>query len=412
MTIRLPTFSTEKDTASSMDSFLDDYQAIRLLAGTAGLASLAILGFFTGFSALVPYLVGLALTVGHASWIRFRAIRAPKSLLAIDTTVWGGIVVLTDDPVTGTAILALLVVLVVAFSDGWWRVTFLAMTAGWYAFSYFGREGVSVGSIGRGVGALLIIGSLVTVMARIRTWLGRLEANRSQLLGTVSHELRNNLTAMMGLTDIVSTDTTLGVEEARELVGLAHQQAVDAGEIVEDLLIASRLKTSALSVTAESVDVTHEVAVTVKRFASEGVALSVEGPTDLPPASADSLRVRQILRNLISNAIRYGGSNIRITTDTVGDTIRVVVADDGDGVPAADVATIFLPYRRSGRTHDAASVGLGLWISQRLAAAMHGSLEYCRTEGWTNFVLTLQHHPGGSGHTGQVTHRARQPADR
>ena len=54
------------------------------------------------------------------------------------------------------------------------------------------------------------------------------------MLGTVSHELRNNLTGMMGLTEIVSTNPDLSADEARELVALAHQQAVDANEIVED----------------------------------------------------------------------------------------------------------------------------------------------------------------------------------
>ncbi len=196
----------------------------------------------------------------------------------------------------------------------------------------------------------------------------------------------------MGLTEVVSTDRDMSGDEARELVALAHQQAVDANEIVEDLLTATRLERAALTVAMGSVNVNAQVETTVRRFSGEGVSLTAQMATDLPPAEADDLRVRQILRNLVSNAVRYGGSSIRITTSAVGDGVQVTVADDGAGVPSEDAATIFLPYRRSTRSSHVASVGLGLWISRQLADAMGGSLVYQRTDGWTEFVLKLAAH--------------------
>ena len=377
---------------SSLESFLDDYQLVRLIAGGSGLVVMTLLGLFVGYDILLPYLVGLAVTAAHAAWARARGVRAVRSLLAVDTTVWGAIIVITNDPVTGTAMLALLLVLVVAFADGPGRALFLLVAYAWYGISFFDREGISPGSFSRFVGVAIITGALATIMARIRTGLGRLEANRSQLLGTVSHELRNNLTGLMGLTQIVSTDPSIEPEEATELVALAHQQAVDAAEIVEDLLTATRLEGSALSVGIESVDVSKEIDSMMRRFSSEGLLLEVESPDDLPPASADPLRLRQVLRNLVSNAVRYGGTSIRILTTVDGDQIHITVADDGDGVPAQDEATIFLPYRRSANTRHTASVGLGLWISRALAQAMGGSLEYDRLDGWTRFTLTVPVH--------------------
>jgi two-component system sensor histidine kinase KdpD len=207
---------------------------------------------------------------------------------------------------------------------------------------------------------------------------------------------------MIGLTEVVSTNQTISAGEARELVALAHQQAVDANEIVEDLLTATRLERSALSVAMESVDVNHQVDTTVRRFSGEGVDIVVRAAPDLPPAGADELRVRQILRNLVSNAVRYGGPSIRITTSLSGEGIQISVADDGDGVPSEDEATIFLPYRRSTRSSKvAASVGLGLWISRQLADAMGGSLEYRRVDGWTEFVLALGIHGRDTGRAGR-----------
>ncbi|MEX1006184.1 MAG: HAMP domain-containing sensor histidine kinase [Acidimicrobiia bacterium] len=392
----------ERVQPSSLESFLDDYQLVRLVVSASGLVSLLVLGISVGYEYLLPYLVGLTVTGTHAAWSRVRNVRAVKSLLAIDTTVWGAIILITNDPVTGTAMLALLLALVVAFVDGPMRILFILNSLAWYAVSFFDREGLSVGSLGRLIGVVLITGALAAIMARIRTGLGRLEANRSQLLGTVSHELRNNLTGLMGLTEIVSTDRSLGRDEATELVALAHQQAVDAAEIVEDLLTATRLEGSALSVGSEAVDVNTEIESMMRRFSSEGLLLEAVSRNDLPPADADALRLRQILRNLVSNAVRYGGTSIRILTDLDGDRIHITVADDGDGVPTQDETTIFLPYRRSASPRHASSVGLGLWISRALAQAMGGSLEYGRLDGWTHFTLTV---PVRTAHASSGAHR-------
>jgi signal transduction histidine kinase len=210
------------------------------------------------------------------------------------------------------------------------------------------------------------------------------------MVGTVSHELRNNLTGMLGLTEIVMSTADLDPTEARELIGLAHQQAADANEIVEDLLTASRLEGAALTLNTELVDLNIEATDTTRRFKTEGTDIAVSLADGLRPAWADALRTRQIIRNLLSNAIRYGGENIIVSTRAVGDRVQVVVADDGNGVPPVDERTIFLPYRRSteGR-RDKSSIGLGLWICRQLAHGMGGQLDYRRVGGLTEFVLSL-----------------------
>ncbi|MFP3915961.1 MAG: sensor histidine kinase, partial [Actinomycetota bacterium] len=220
-------------------------------------------------------------------------------------------------------------------------------------------------------------------------WLGRLDANRSQMLGTVSHELRNSLTGVLGMTDVVSTMEDLEPAEARELIAMANTQALDANEIVEDLLTVSRMERDALSLHTEAVDINHEVATTTRRFGGTEDEVGLVLSDDLPPASADPLRVRQIVRNLVSNALRYGGPNITVATRKVGDRVAVTVRDDGEGVPPEDEHTIFLPYRRStsGR-RDNSSIGLGLWICRQLAHGMGGDLAYRRQAGFTEFTFT------------------------
>jgi signal transduction histidine kinase len=385
--------TTEVPPRSSMESFLDEYQLVRLILSLIGLALIggfALSGY--GPPLLVPYAIGLAGTGFHAYWCRHNKIRAPRAMLVIDLTLWGSLwLLMADMPVVTTSSLAFLVLLAVLFSDGIWMIGFLVYVVGWYGAAYFMGHDLTLETAGGLASVLLTIGGLAMVMYRIRGWLGRLDANRSQMLGTVSHELRNTLTGMMGLTEVVSTATDLGPDETRELIGLAHQQTVDASEIIEDLLTVSRLEQAALRVGVEEVDVNQEVATTVRRFVSAGTEVTVGEQETLPMASGDALRVRQILRNLVSNAVRYGGSAIAVTTLAARDGVQIIVGDDGPGVAREDESTIFLPYRRSSNTPaDVASVGLGLWICRQLAHEMGGSLEYRRVDGWTQFVFTLK----------------------
>jgi signal transduction histidine kinase len=374
-----------------MDSFLDDYQSVRLATTLIGAGILTACIPLWGWSILAPFIAGLSVTGAHALWCRLRNIRSPLSMLLLDSTLWGGIMVVAGIAVINAAIVALLYVLTVMFSHGYWRIGFMAAATGWYVASVMTSSQFGPAMIGESVGVVMIALGLAALVFRVQTWLGRMDAQRSQMLGTVSHELRNNLTGMMGLTEIVGLDHELSGSEARELVALAHQQAADASEIVEDLLTATRLESSALSVSLEPVDLSREVETTMRRFSGEGVTVTVEAQEDLPDAEADGLRVRQILRNLVSNAVRYGGPSIRILTRAEEDVIQVVVGDNGRGVPREEEGTLFLPYRRSKSGHSA-SVGLGLWISRQLAVAMSGNLEYRRVEGWTEFALTLPVH--------------------
>ena len=94
-------------------------------------------------------------------------------------------------------------------------------------------------------------------------------------------------------------------------------------------------------------------------------------------AWADPLRVRQIMRNLLTNAIKYGGEKIVVGVRATGDTARLVVADDGGGVAVDESDLIFERYYRSDRSPtQPGSVGIGLAVSRQLAELMGGRLQY------------------------------------
>lgn len=379
---------------SSMESFLDDYQTVRLMMTLGGLAMMAVLMLIVGWDPRVAPVGFVLLFVGmHAAWSRVREVRSPRMMLALDLTAFGWVMVLISDiPAIVTASLAFLTLLAVLFSTGRWTVVFLAYLATWYGISHFTAAGLNSEAVTNFSSVLFTVAGIAVVMWRVKGWLGRLDANRSQMIGTVSHELRNNLTGMIGMTELVGSQE-MSAAEVKELVQLAHLQAVDAAEIVEDLLTASRLERSALSIDMTPVDVNSEVLTTVHRFEGEGMAISLDLAADLPAADGDALRVRQILRNLLSNASRYGGPSVTVATIAEESSLRVVVSDDGEGVPIEDEGTIFLPYRRSVMSkRHASSVGLGLWICRHLAQAMGGTVEYSRADGITRFAFTLGLH--------------------
>lgn len=376
---------------SSLESFLDDYQSFRLVVGGIGLVYVVVMvaGGWWQWGSPLPSLIGAAGLVGHAFWCRLRGIRSPRTILIIDTTLVGASLFSLPTPVMAS-FFGLLAIVVALFVEGWWRTGLLAYLTTWYVAAFLVGSTINGNSVRALLGTIFAVAAGVTLMMKLRTWMGRLDANRSQMLGTVSHELRNNLTGVLGLTEVVASMDDLEPAEATELLAMVHQQAIDATEIVEDLLTASRIERAVLTTSPEVVDINKEVETTARRFQGSGTEISLRLDNDLPAVSGDGLRIRQTLRNLVSNAIRYGGPEIEISTRRAGALVETTVRDNGDGVPSEDEKSIFLPYRTSTRgRRDAASVGLGLWICHQLARAMGGSLTYRRDGGWTQFELAL-----------------------
>lgn len=376
---------------SSLESFLDEYQVLRVVVNSAAVVVSTVLlsfGWWHGGSASLAIGASLVI-VCHGVWSHRRGIRAPRTMLAMDTTLIGVLMLsLSGYPSVISALFAFAVVLVVFFTQGWWMSGFLVYATAWFAAAALRTDVVD--PIGNMDGSLFLVAALGAVVFWIRRWLGILDANRSQMLGTVSHELRNSLTGVLGFTELVSTLEGLEPEEAREMIEMAHTQALDANEIVEDLLTVSRVEREALRLHSEAVHLNEEVEKTAKRFGGTDREVGLLLAEELPPAWADALRVRQAVRNLLSNAVRYGGPTITVMTRLAGGSIEVIVRDDGEGVPPEEEQTIFLPYRRSttGR-RDASSIGLGLWVCRQLAHAMGGALTYRRVGDFTEFVLTL-----------------------
>ena len=213
---------------------------------------------------------------------------------------------------------------------------------------------------------------------------------KDEFIAAVSHELRTPLTTVVGLATEL-TDREFSAPEMDEFHRLIAEQAQEVAHIVEDLLVAARADTDTLTVLHAPVDV--RVAVNAVLDATvdpraEGIAVVDDGGRGV--ALADPTRLRQILRNLIINAMRHGASPITVEVRDTADGPSVAVVDRGLGIPKAGEPRLFEPYARFAESEgQPSSVGLGLYVSERLAHLMGGTLEYSRRDGATVFTLSL-----------------------
>jgi signal transduction histidine kinase len=211
---------------------------------------------------------------------------------------------------------------------------------------------------------------------------------RDQFVATVSHELRTPLTAVMGFTnELAERPGDFAEAERAEMLAMILEQVDDVSSIVEDLLVTARAETGALAVRLEAIDLKEEAA----RVAEPLGGLSVVGQPAV--AHADPQRLRQIIRNLITNAQRYGGDRRRVITSFGNDCAVLEVRDDGPPLSAADRLRIFEPYERSGGAAPVGSVGLGLHVARLLSQLMGGDLTYDHDGTESVFRLELRPAP-------------------
>ncbi len=221
-----------------------------------------------------------------------------------------------------------------------------------------------------------------------REGLEELAEAKDRFIATVSHELRTPLAAVVGFAgELADGVQNYSTEEIAEMVQLIASQSVEMAQLVDDLLTAERAASGNLTIKPSAIDLLHESRSVVDSM-RVGENVIVDG--DPTPAWADTLRTRQILRNLLTNASRYGGTQVKVNVSSLGDTAVLVVSDDGPGINVVDSERIFDPYYRAQSDESRPdSVGLGLAVARQLARIMGGDLVYRRRAGWTRFELTL-----------------------
>jgi len=210
-----------------------------------------------------------------------------------------------------------------------------------------------------------------------------LEQMRQDLVATVSHELRTPLAAIFGSAVTLNRDDIELQQDIREkLLSVIVDESARLTTIVNDLLLASRLDAGKLEVQIESCDaraLTESVVDAARTHLPEGIRIELEPVADdVPPVAADEAQLRQVLDNLLDNAVKYSpaGGDVRLSVAAADDGVRFGVADVGLGVPTAEQGRIFEKFYRldPDMTGGIGGTGLGLYIARELVRRVSGRI--------------------------------------
>ncbi len=221
-----------------------------------------------------------------------------------------------------------------------------------------------------------------------------------QFVSAASHELRSPLTSVLGYLEVLLTGAAGTLDDVQTgYLEVANRNALRLQHLVQDLLTVSRLQSGALHIVPATMEVDRAVENVVSDLAPEAAAkeVSVEvsgrkGATVV----ADPLRVEQMIRNLLGNAIKFSDDcgKVCVTIDVRGPIATITVDDDGPGVPADELERLGEPFFRASNVAAVEGTGLGLLITRQLAEAHGGSLVAHSELGFgATFVLEL---PAGS----------------
>jgi PAS domain S-box-containing protein len=235
-----------------------------------------------------------------------------------------------------------------------------------------------------------------------------LETMRSDFVATASHELRTPLTSISGAArTLVRHSASLTPDRREAFLQMIVTESDRLAGIVDQILLASRIEAGQIEVTSEPVDaldVTRSVVDAVALRAPQKIRLTLDGGNGLQPVDCDPDRLRQVLGNLLDNAIKYSpeGGEVRVTVEPNGSTMRFAVHDEGIGFEPAAADAIFERFRRldPNLTRGIGGTGLGLYICKELVERMAGRIwaESRPGEGATfYFELPLAREAVGAG---------------
>lgn len=213
---------------------------------------------------------------------------------------------------------------------------------------------------------------------------------KSAFLANMSHELRTPMNAILGYSDLLQRDAALAGPQ-REYVSTIHRSGGHLLNLINDVLDMAKIESGHMQLETDNfelADMVDDVACMLRgRAEQKGLLLLVEMASDLPHwINADERKLRQILLNLIGNAIKHtdaGGVSLRLRGRPDGSVLRLLidVEDSGSGIAADDRAAIFEPFVQSGKQGDRGGTGLGLAITRAFVQIMGGSISVDSTLG-------------------------------
>ena len=229
-----------------------------------------------------------------------------------------------------------------------------------------------------------------------------LERARSDFVATASHELRTPLAAVYGaVRTLRRRDVDIGEENEEMFLEIIESETERLNQIVGQILLAGQLESETLRLTETEctlADLVRSVLTAARVRAPDTVSFDLQAPEDLPPVRCDENKLRQVLVNLVENAIKYSpdGGEIGVELRMSNGNVQLDIRDPGLGIPYGDQARIFDKFTRldPGLTRGVGGTGLGLYIARELAERMGGEISVVSAPGeGSTFTLALPVEP-------------------
>jgi len=214
------------------------------------------------------------------------------------------------------------------------------------------------------------------------TEIRRLERVRRDFVANVSHELRTPLTTIQGFAETLLAGALNDPVARRKFLEIMRDHAARLGRITDDLLKLSAIEGGSMTFQMEPVSVPDLVEHCIEgvslRAKARGLKIERDAPLSLPQVRGDSLRLEEVLKNLLENAIQYtpAPGTIRVSAKADAEGLVLCVADTGIGIPSTDQQRIFERFYRVdvARSREAGGTGLGLSIAKHIVEAHQGRL--------------------------------------
>ena len=222
--------------------------------------------------------------------------------------------------------------------------------------------------------------SLALENARLYREAQRATEARDQVLGVVSHDLRNPISAIAMCASALA-DTPADASETRESLLTTIKQSTEwMNRLIQDLLDVSSIEAGRLSLERDRETIPALLGDALRMFEIEAaqrhVQLTAESAADLPTINVDASRIVQVLGNLLRNALKFtpAGGRITVRASSIGREVVFAVSDTGPGIPAADQPFVFDRYWHARRSPNKRGTGLGLSIARGIVQAHGGRM--------------------------------------
>ena len=211
----------------------------------------------------------------------------------------------------------------------------------------------------------------------------KVETMRRDFVANVSHELRTPLSILRGYLETLLDDPDQPPGELRRILEIMERHSKRLNALVEDVLSLARLESPGIELNRSEVDLPELLHGIMrdweKRFATKQLKSHLNFPGNLPRLPADETRLQELIYNLLDNAVKYSkpGGTVSLRAELAGNSVRISVKDQGQGIPPNDLPRIFERFYRADKSRSAeqSGTGLGLSIVKHIAQLHGGTVE-------------------------------------